>query len=114
MEMTVGKAGAEGVMLAISDAMQAAEYARRLKAATAENDRLRNDLAGERAMNRRLAKENRYHRFTKSRAYAEVLNAQAEDVSSLSLNRWKNAVVFLLGMVAGLAVAFGIVWCSGV
>lgn len=114
MQVTMGQAGAPGVALAISDAMQAAEYARRLKAATAENDKLRNDLAAMAAENNRLNKENRYHRFTKNRAYAEALDAQIEGVNSQALNRWKNAVVFMAGMVVGLAVAFGIVWCFGV
>ena len=114
MEMTVKKTGAEGVALAISDAMQAAEYARRLKATEAENDRLRNDLAGERAENRRLNRENRYHRFSKDRAYAEALEAQVTGIGSRKERAYRDGVLVLLGMVLGLAVAFGIVWCSGV
>ena len=112
--MTIRQAGADGVMLAISDAMQAAEYARRLKAAAAENDRLRNDLAGERAENRRLSRENRYHRFSKDRAYAEALEAQVTGIGSRKERAYRDGVLVLLGMVLGLAVAFGIVWCSGV
>lgn len=112
--MTIRQAGAEGVVRALADGMKAAEYARRVSAVTAENDQLRNDIAAMEAENRRLNRENRYHRFSKDRAYAEALEAQVTGIGSRKERAYRDGVLILLGMVLGLAVAFGIVWCSGV
>ena len=112
--MTIDKTGAAGVALAISDAMQAAEYARRLKAVTAEADALRNELASEQAENRRLNKECRWNRFVRSRAYADALEAQVTGIGSRKERALRGCVIFLIGMVAGQALCFAIVWCSGV
>ena len=110
---TMEQAGAEGVLVALSDAMKAGEYARRLKAATAENDALRNKLEAEKAENRRLNNENRAHRFSKSRAYANGIEMQIAGVNMHSYRRLQNWVVFLGGVVAGLAISTVIILIYG-
>lgn len=121
MEMTVGEAGAEGVMLAISDGMKAAEYARALEAAKAEREALEKKsraLMDENAQKdreiARLRRQCKAYRFSRARAYEQALEAQSMSAFDGPTRRWALLVVVLLGMVAGLAVAFGIVWCSGV
>lgn len=114
MQATIGQAGAAGVALAISDAMQAAEYARRLKAATAENDSLRNTVEAMKSENRRLSRENRAHRFAKSRAYSNGIEMQIEGATLRSFRALKTMNTYLLGIVTGLVIAFIVAWCHGV
>ena len=111
--VTIRQAGADGVMEAIADGMKAGEYARRLKAATAENDSLKNTVAEKEAEINRLQKENRWHRFVRSHAYADALEAQVAETATRKERLLTNGVLFLAGMVAGLAVAFTIIWCFG-
>ena len=108
MELRVRDVGAEGVAEAIADGMKAGEYARRLKAATAENDRLKNEIAMRDAENSRLSNENRKHRFAEARAFQNTLEMQVHDIDLSSYRRWKGAAIFMGGMVVGVMLAFGL------
>lgn len=116
--VTVKQAGADGVMEAIADGMKAGEYARRVRAVTAENDRLKNDLAAMEAENLRLTNENRNHRFAEERAIQNTLEMQVQDIDLSSYRRWKGAVIFMAGVVVGVLAAFGVLvfetWIGGV
>ena len=108
MELRVRDVGAEGVAEAIVDGMKAAEYARRLSAATAENDRLKNEIAMREAENNRLSNENRKHRFAEERAIQNTLEMQTQDVNLSSYRRWKGVAIFMGGVVVGVLLAFGL------
>ena len=119
--MTIAQTGAEGVITALADGMKAASYARQLDASeaacrllSAKVDALENDLAQKEAEIERLRKENRYYRFSRSRAYAQALEAQASSVAHRSERGWAALVVGAVGTVVGLAIAFTIVWCVGI
>ena len=105
--LTLRETGAEGICLAIQDGMKAAVYARERDAVKAESDRLKNTVESLKSENRRLNNANRHYRFSRSRAYETVLE-RLSGIPSFKEIVLTGVVIFLLGMVAGLAVAFGI------
>lgn len=118
--MTIRQAGAEGVVKALADGMQAAQYARALEAALAEKEALEakcKALTDENAMQQReinrLRKQCRAYRFSRARAYEQVLEAQSVSVFDGPARRWALLVVALLGAVGMCAIAIGIVLCIG-
>lgn len=118
--MTIRQAGAEGVVKALADGMQAAQYARALETALAEKDALETKvkaLTDENAMQQReinrLRKQCRAYRFSRARAYEQVLEAQSVSVFDGPARRWALLVVALLGAVGMCAIAIGIVLCVG-
>ena len=89
MEMTIGnkdivtvkEAGADGVMEAIRDGMKAAEYSRAIEAITRERDslldrnrKMAHDILKKDEEIGRLGKQCREYRFSRSRAYRDVLD----------------------------------------
>ena len=114
--MTVRDTGAEGIYLALSDGMKAAAYARQLDASqaandrlTAENSELRRTVARQAAELNRLRKQNRYYRFSRSRAYAQVLEGQAHGGRGLVA-----LALVGLGAVLMCGVSIAVVCLAGV
>lgn len=108
--MTMKSAGAEGVMLAISDAMKAAEYGRRLAAATKENDELRRENDMLRAALGTARAEAAKARKRNARIYEERIVERANAREDAPAKRWIRANIFLCGMVAAFAVLSAIIW----
>lgn len=97
-------------MLAISDAMKAAEYGRRLSAATAENDRLRRENDMLRAALKTARAEAAKARKKSERIYEERIVERANARADAPAKLWIGANIFLCGMVAAFAVISGIIW----
>ena len=97
-----------------------AQYARALEAALAEKEALEakcRALTDENAMQQReinrLRKQCRAYRFSRARAYEQVLEAQSVSAFDGPARRWALLVVALLGAVGMCAIAIGIVLCVG-
>lgn len=118
--MTIRQAGAEGVVRALADGMQAAQYARALEAALAEKETLEakcKALTDENAMKdreiARLRKENRSYRYSRSRAYAQVLEEQHQSALDGPARKWFISLLLALGGLATCIVILAVVLCVG-
>lgn len=123
MEMTIGnkdivtvrEAGADGVMEAIRDGMKAAEYSRAIEAITRERDslldrnrKMAHDILKKDEEIGRLGKQCREYRFSRSRAYRDVLDGQVSQ-----RGEWLVRLVsFLFGSVFTFIVVTIIIWGS--
>lgn len=108
--MTIRNTGAEGVLVAFSDALKAAEYGRRLAAATAENDRLRRENDMLRAALETARADAAKARKKSERIYEERIVERANAKADAPVKRWMRMNIFLGGMVAAFAVITGIIW----
>lgn len=119
--ITVRQAGAEAVYAAIADGMKAAAYARELDAAhkanellTAENDSLRADIRAKDREIARLRKQCRDYRFSRSRAYAQALEAQSVSVAGRRERGWAAVALMGIGGVIVCGIAIAIICLAGV
>lgn len=114
--MTIKETGAEGVYIALADGMRAAEYARKLDAVeasndmlTKQNDALKDTVARLEAENKRLRQQCRNYRFSRSRAYAQALEAQSVSAMERRERGWVALVFGGLGAVLMAGIVIGVV-----
>lgn len=119
--LTIAQAGAEGVYAAIADGMKAGMLARvirekddEIELLKAKCEALENDSAVKDKELARLRRENRKYRFSRSRAYANALEAQAASWATRKERFYGGLVLVGFGAVLTFVLVFAVLWGAGV
>lgn len=119
--LTVAQAGTEGVYAAIADGMKAGALAREIAKKDGEIallkakcEALENDSAVKDKEINRLRRENRAYRFSRSRAYAEAIEAQVAGAATQKERVYGGLVLVGFGAVLTFVLVFAVLWCAGV